>query len=192
MSATRKRIEAMIVELKDTSEMMIDLAYLALLYGNVAVAEQVMDLEEEMDNLHNAFELEVLNLRHSNSAKSILSLIRLGLAAENFSDAATLIADAVVRGVKPHPVFKMALEEAEETVLSEKLTETSTLVDKSVGQIGLEDDIGMRIICIRRNNKWTYNPPDNFILKVGDTIIVRGYSEGKEKLRLLINRPQSE
>jgi len=177
----------MIVELKDTSEMMIDLAYLALLHGNVEVAEQVIELEEEMDNLHNAFELEVLNLRQINSSKSILGLIRLGLAAENFSDAATLIADAVVKGVKPHPVFRMALEEAEETVLSERLTADSTLVDKSLGKIGLEDDIGMRIICIRRNNKWTYNPPDNFVLKVGDIIIVRGYSEGKEKLRLLVN-----
>jgi uncharacterized protein with PhoU and TrkA domain len=177
----------MIVELKDTSEMMIDLAYLALLYGKVEIAEHVIDLEEEMDNLHNAFELEVLNLNQTNSSKGILGLIRLGLAAENFADAATLIADAVVRGIKPHPVFRMAIEAAEETVLSENLTKDSTLVDKRLGQIGLEDDIGMRIICVRRNNKWTYNPHDDFVLKVGDTIIVRGYSEGKEKFRLLVN-----
>jgi uncharacterized protein with PhoU and TrkA domain len=187
MSEIRKRIETMIVELKDTSEMMIDLAYLALLYGKVEIAEHVIDLEEEMDNLHNAFELEVLNLNQTNSSKGILGLIRLGLAAENFADAATLIADAVVRGIKPHPVFRMAIEAAEETVLSENLTKDSTLVDKRLGQIGLEDDIGMRIICVRRNNKWTYNPHDDFVLKVGDTIIVRGYSEGKEKFRLLVN-----
>ncbi len=76
---------------------------------------------------------------------------------------------------------------AEETVLSERLTEDSTLVDKSLGEIGLEDDIGMRIICVRRKNKWTYNPSDNFVLEGGAIMIVRGYSEGKEKLLLLVN-----
>jgi len=175
------------VELKDTSEMMIDLAYSALLYGNVEIAQQVVELEEEMDDLHTVFELAVLELREKRPSKGILGLIRLGLAAENFSDAAALIADAVVKGVKPHPVFRMALEEAEETVLATRLAEDSTLVDKSLGEIGLEDDIGMRIICIRREDRWTYNPPDNFVLMAGDTIIVRGYSDGKEKLQLLAN-----
>jgi len=187
VSNSRERIEAMLVELKDTSEMMIDLAYSSLLYGNVEIAQQVLDLEEEMDDLHTTFELAVLELKETRPSKGILGLIRLGLAAENFSDAAALIADAVVKGVKPHPVFRMALEEADETVLATTLDEDSTLVDRSLGDIGLEDDIGMRIICVKRGNKWTYNPPDNFVLKAADTIIVKGYSEGKEKLVLLAN-----
>ena len=187
MSNHQKRIEAMIVELKDTSEMMIDLAYLALLYGNVEVAKQVLELEEEMDDLHTTFELAVLELKGRRPSKGILGLIRLGLAAENFSDAATLIAEAVVKGVKPHPVFKMALEEAEETVLATRLADNSNLVNKNLGEIGLEDDLGMRIICVRQEKKWIYNPKDNFVLRAGDTIIVRGYSEGKEKLLLLVN-----
>lgn len=177
----------MLAELKDTSEMMIDLAYSALLYGNVEIAQQVLELEEEMDDLHTAFELAVLELRETRPSKGILGLIRLGLAAENFSDAAALIADAVVKGVRPHPVFRMALEEAEETVLATKLAEDSTLVNKGLGEIGLEDDIGMRVICVRREHEWTCNPPDNFVLKAGDTLIVRGYSEGKEKLLRLAN-----
>jgi uncharacterized protein with PhoU and TrkA domain len=177
----------MLVELKDTSEMMIDLAYSALLYGNVEIAQQVLELEEEMDVLHTAFELEVIQLRETKPSKGLLGLIRLGLAAENFSDAAALIADAVVKGVKPHPVFQMALEEAEETITRAQIAESSILVNKSLGEIGLEDDIGMRIICIRRDKKWTYNPLDDYILRAGDIIIARGYSEGKQKLLLLVD-----
>jgi len=175
----------MIVELKDTSEMMIDLAYLALLYGNMDVAKHVLELEEEMDNLYTTFELAVLELHRTTHSKGILGLIRLGLAAENFSDAATLIAEAVVKGVEPHPIFRMALEEAEETVLATRLAEDSTLVDKSLGEVSLEDDLGMRIICVKQKKKWIYTPQDSFVLRAGDIIIVRGYSEGKEKLLFL-------
>jgi uncharacterized protein with PhoU and TrkA domain len=48
-------IESMLIELKNNSEMMIDLAYSALIYGNVDVARYVLDLEAEMDHLHTRF-----------------------------------------------------------------------------------------------------------------------------------------
>ena len=41
------KIESMLLELKDTSEFMIDLAYSSLLYNNVEIAEEVEFLEKK-------------------------------------------------------------------------------------------------------------------------------------------------
>lgn len=180
-------IESMLIEMKNNSEMMIDLAYSALIYGNVDVARHVLDLEVEMDHLHTRFELAVLQLRQAHPLKSVLGLIRLGLAAENIADAAAMIADVAYRGVAPHPVLRMALEEAEETVLTTTLAPNSPLVGHSLGELGLDDDIGMRVIAVRRRGKWAYKPPDSTTLRSGDTVIARGYAEGRERLLQLAN-----
>ena len=52
-----------LVELKDTSEMMMDLAYSALLLNSRYLAEEVRLLEERVDRLHTEFELLVLSSR---------------------------------------------------------------------------------------------------------------------------------
>ena len=45
------KVESMLLELKDTSEFMVDLAYSSLLYNNVEIAEEVIFLEGKMDEL---------------------------------------------------------------------------------------------------------------------------------------------
>jgi len=45
------------VELKDTSEIMMDLAYSSLLLNNRELAEEVQKLEEHVDSLHTEFEI---------------------------------------------------------------------------------------------------------------------------------------
>jgi uncharacterized protein with PhoU and TrkA domain len=59
----QKRFEEIVeslVELKDTSELMIDLSYTALMLDSKELAEEVHRLEETVDQLHTDFELMVL------------------------------------------------------------------------------------------------------------------------------------
>jgi uncharacterized protein with PhoU and TrkA domain len=51
-----ERITRELVTLKNTSEMMIDLAYSALLLNSSYLAQEVMNLEEKMDELHIDFQ----------------------------------------------------------------------------------------------------------------------------------------
>jgi len=172
----------MLAELKDTSELMVDLAYSALLCGSEEIADQVIEMEERMDRLHTEFELAVLKLRETRPAIGLLGLIRLSIAAENIADAANMMALIVKKGVRAHPVVWMAFERADETIVTTEVAEESPLVGKSLGELGLEDDIGMRVIAVRRNGRWTYNPQDPFVIEKGDVLFARGYSEGREKL----------
>jgi len=180
-------IEDMIRQLKNTCEFMIDLAYSALIFDDKDLAERVIDLEEYVDKLHTRFELEVLKIgiQRKEDEKNLLGLLRLGVATENLADAAAEIADIVLRGVEPHPILKMVMEEAEEMVMQATISENSTLNGKMIGEAKLEEKIGVKIIALKRQDKWFYNPPNDFVLKAGDIIIARGFIEGKNALKKL-------
>ncbi|MEM3703954.1 MAG: PhoU domain-containing protein, partial [Candidatus Bathyarchaeia archaeon] len=133
---TQEKFEEMVklfVDLKDTSELMIDLAYSSLLLNSRELAEEVQRLEEYMDKLHTEFELLVLSSGFKKEeAKGFLGLIRLGVVTEKIADAAAQIAEVVLRGVEPHPVLKLAIEEAEETITYVQVTENSVLSNKTL------------------------------------------------------------
>ena len=179
---TQENLAMMLAKLKDFSEMMIDLAYSSLLYGSEEIATHVLEMEEKMDILHTEFDLAVLKLGAKRDVKGLLGLIRLASASEMFADAAKMMADIVKKGVRAHPVVLMAMEQAEETIIATEIVASSDLCGQRLGELGLEDDIGMRIIAVKRCENWIYNPQDYFSLQSGDLIIARGYSEGREKL----------
>lgn len=177
----------MLAQLKEISEMMVDLAYSAFLFGSEEIADHVLAMEKKVDKLHTEFELAVIRARDAWPAQGLLGLIRLGLAAEEIADASKIMADIVKMGVRAHPVVQMAIEKADETIVMTKISHDSELSNKGLGELGLEDDIGMRVIAVKRGKNWTYNPQDDFILNPGDLIIARGYAEGRERLLNLAN-----
>jgi len=189
---SEENLAEILAELKDMSETMVDLAYSALLFGSEEIADHVIEMEEIMDKLHTDFELAVLKLKETRPARGLLGLIRLSIAAEDIADAATMMAHIVKGGVRAHPVVWMAFERAEETIVTTEVAENSPLADKSLGELGLEDDIGMRVIAVRRAGRWTYNPQDPFVIERGDILIARGYVEGRERLLDLANPAREE
>lgn len=179
---SQEQVVDMIVQLKDLSEMMVDLAYSSLIYNNEEIADQVNDMEEIVDKLYTKLELTVLRSRETQPAEVLLSSIRLAVAAEQIADAAYKLATIVKRGAKSHPILKLAMEKADETIVATTISANSILANKNLGELGLEDDIGMKIIAVKRHETWTYNPKDSFTLAPNDLIIARGYSEGRERL----------
>jgi uncharacterized protein with PhoU and TrkA domain len=173
------------VELKDTSELMIDLAYSSLLSNSRELAEEVQRLEEYVDKLHTDFELLVLKSEFKkDEAKGFLGLIRLGVATEKIADAAAQISEVVLRGIEPHPVLKLTIEEAEETVAFAPVTENSSVLGKTLGEAQIPEETGMWVLAIRRGGKCIRPKPDSRI-EAGDVLIASGYAGGVESLRKL-------
>jgi len=182
-----KKIVDKLVFLKDTSELMIDLAYSSLLLNSQALAEEVEDLENHMDNLHTEFELLVLSSDFTpEESKDFLGLIRLGVVTEEIADAAMEIADVVLRGLEPHPILKLVIEEAEETVTKVTVSETSMLVGKKIREAQLQEETGMWVLVIRRGNWWLRPRPDT-VIKAGDFLIAAGYAEGEADFESLVS-----
>jgi len=185
---SQKKFEEIVkrfVELKDTSELMIDLAYSALLLNSRELAEEVQKLEEYMDKLHTEFELQVLTSGFKKEeAKGFLGLIRLGVVTEKIADAAAQIAEVVLRGLEPHPVLKLAIEEAEETITYVQVTENSPLANKSLKDVKIPEKTGMWVLAIKRGEK-CIRPKSDTKIQVGDILIASGYAEGEEDLKKL-------
>ena len=173
------------VELKDTSELMMDLAYSSLLLNSRELAEEVQRLEEYVDKRHTDFELLVLSSKFKKEeARGFLGLIRLGVVTEKIADAAAEIAEVVLRGIEPHPVLKLTIEEAEETVTYVRVTEGSSLVNKTLRETRIPEETGMWVLAIRRRDKCIRPKPDSKI-EAGDILIASGYAEGEEDLKKL-------
>jgi len=184
----RRKFEEIVekfVELKDTSELMMDLAYSSLLMNSRELAEEVQKLEEYVDKLHTDFELLVLSSGFKKEeAKGFLGLIRLGVVTEKIADAAAEIAEVVLREIEPHPVLKLTIEEAEETITYVTVSENSSLVNKTLREAKVPEETGMWVLAIRRGDRCVRPKPETRI-QVGDVLIASGYAEGEEDLKKL-------
>jgi uncharacterized protein with PhoU and TrkA domain len=185
-----KKIVEKLVFLKDTSELMIDLAYSSLLLNSRALAEEVEALENHTDDLHTDFELLVLSSGFKpEESKDFLGLIRLGVVTEEIADAAMEIADVVLRGLEPHPILRTVIEEAEETVTRVTVSENSPLVGKKIREAQIQEETGMWVLVIRRGKYWLRPRPDT-VIKAGDTLLASGYAEGESDFKALASGVQ--
>ena len=182
-----KEIVDTLVVLKDTSELMIDLAYSSLFLNSRSLAEEVEALENRMDDLHTEFETLVLSSGFSpKESKDFLGLIRMGVVTEKIADAAMEIANVVLRGLEPHPILKLVIEEAEETVTKVTVSEDSLLVGKTIRDAQIQDDTGMSVLVIRRGKFWL-RPRPVTVIKAGDVLIAAGYAEGEADFENLVS-----
>jgi uncharacterized protein with PhoU and TrkA domain len=177
-----KKIANKLTVLKNTSELMIDLAYSSILFNRQQLAEEVEELEDYVDNLHTAYELLVLSTDFEpKKPKYILGLLRLGVVTEMIADAAQEIAQVVLRGLKPHPILSQVIEEAEETVTRVQVLDGSPLKGKTLREAKIPEETGMWVLVIRRGKRFI-RPKPKTVIRTGDFIIASGYAEGEEDL----------
>jgi uncharacterized protein with PhoU and TrkA domain len=175
-----------LVKLKDTSEMMMDLAYSAVLLDSEYIAEEVRLLEEQMDKDHIDFQYLVLSRTDEVvDPKMLLGIIRMGNVTERIADAATEIAEVVLRGIEPHPILRMVIEDAEETVDRVTVSPDSPVAGKTLREAKIPEETGMWVLVIRRGTQWI-RPLPSTQLKSGDVVIASGYSEGEEDFHMLL------
>jgi uncharacterized protein with PhoU and TrkA domain len=186
-----EEIVARMVELKDTSELMIDLAYSALMLNSRELADEVQKLEEYVDKMHTEFELLALTSEFKKEeASGLLGLIQIGVATEQIADAAAEMAEVVLRGVEPHPVLTLAIKEAEETVAQACVSADSPLVNKTLKEARVDEDTGMWVLVIKRGGK-PLRPKGDTRIQVGDILVASGYSEGVDDFRKLASPEES-
>jgi len=181
-----EKITRDLVTLKNTSEMMMDLAYSALLLNSSYLAQEVMTLEERMDELHIDFQSMVLSrTEEETDPKQLLGIIRMGNVTERIADAASEIAEVVLRGGEPHPILGMVIQDAEETVEHVVISEESEVAGKTLRNAQIADETGMWVLYIRRGNRWM-RPRPSTRLEPGDLVVASGYSEGEEDFKQLL------
>ena len=177
-------VRELLTEMKDISEVMVDLAYAAIMFDSEEIAEEVAHLEDRMQTLNYEIRIKaMLSARTYNDAVKIAGLLQVAAAAKSISNAAGDI--VTLSGVDPSkkPFLSFVLREAEEKIRRLTISDSSDMVSKSIGELSIEAETGMRVIAIKRGKRWIYDPDESTFLKAGDVIIVRGTESGSETLR---------
>ncbi len=179
-------VKDILIEMKNLSELMVDLAYSSVLFQNKEAAEEVLNLEDRVNSLN--YEIKKQSLLASRSvedAEKLTVLLEVAEAAETIGNAAKDLADLSIKGFEPHPVFKMVMEDSETNIYRMKIETGSDLINKSLGNILLSNRTGMRVISIRRDLTWIYGPNKDTIILEGDVLIVKGTEAGYDILNKL-------
>jgi len=176
-------VRALLIEMKDLSELMIDLAYSAALFDSPALAEEVMEMESRIDTITYLLNMNVMvAARDAEDAESLVGVTKVARATDKISDAAADIASIVLQGIGIHPIIREAFEKVEEQLTRVEVKPKSILAGRQLGGLELAAKMGVDIIAIRRNKRWIINPEENETIQEGDVLIVRGAPQGIKEI----------
>jgi uncharacterized protein with PhoU and TrkA domain len=177
-------VRDLLTEIKDLSELMIDLAYSAALFHSHELAEEVLELEKRVDTLTYILGMSaMLAARDAEDAEALIGVYAVATAADKISDAAADIATIVLQKIGIHPIVREAFQKVEERLARAKVDFSSILVEHRLGELELAAKIGVDIIAIRRKGEWIINPEEDETIDKEDVLIARGAPLGVEELK---------
>ena len=180
-------VKELLTEMKDISELIIDLAYSAALFDNEDISEEVKYLEVRMDKLNYDIRMmAMMAARTKEDAEQLAGILQVAEAAETISNAAGDIVHLLSRE-KTGPILPKILKQAEEQLFRIKVSKESKACSRKIGDLKVESETGMRIIAIRRGDYWIYNPQSDTSLQADDWLITRGTDEGYKDLNKFLH-----
>jgi len=180
----KKTVEEIVLEIKDKSELMVDLAYSSLIYDNKTIAKEVYDLEVLIDNLYQTIQKKTLEgVKNKDlSIDDALTVLRLAECSEKIADAALEIIDVELRDVELHPILKMSIRESDVVFTKVHVEPNSILCNKTLGKLKLGSETGMLVIAMRHHDRWLYGPNKNTMIDTGDILFAKGPEDGEKHL----------
>jgi len=179
-------VRDLFLEMKNSSELMIDLAYSAALFNDRELAEDIMELENRVDTLDYLLEMTIMiAARDAHDAEALAGVSAVASAADKISDAAADIAAIVTQNLGVHPIVGEVFEKVEERLMQARVSADSSIVGKRVGDLDLAARMGVDIIALRRDKDCIINPQKTERVRSGDVLIVRGVHSGIKEFKEL-------
>jgi uncharacterized protein with PhoU and TrkA domain len=186
-----RNLKAMLSEAKDTSELMVDLGYAALYFGESGMAAEVLELEERLDELvHEMRSVCVLAARSPHDAEQMSSVLHVISAIERLGNAAVDISRIVTHRLGIPAALVADLAAAEEVSHRVRVRENSQLAGRSLADVELPVEVGMRVVAIRRGKEWIIDPDGDEVMVPEDVLILQGASAGIAELRTMAGAPE--
>jgi uncharacterized protein with PhoU and TrkA domain len=179
-------LKDMLIEAKNTSELMVDLAYAAIFYNSEDLSEEVFRLEERLNDLvFDMRSLAIFAARSHADAEQMAGILQVVQDIEKIGNAAYDIAKIVVKRLGIPPELLHDIPETEEIPSRVRIHAESALDGRSLGEVGLPVETGMRPIAIRRDDEWDFEAEPEDVLRAGDVLFLQGPPEGVAEVREL-------
>src|ERR671911_179739 len=181
-----RNLKDMLVEAKNTSELMVDLSYAAIFYNSEDLSEEVFRLEGRLNGLvFDMRSLAIFAARSHADAEQMAGILQVVQDIEKIGNAAFDIAKIVVKRLGIPPELLQDIPEAEEIPSRVRIHAESPLDGRSLGEVDLPIETGMRPIAIRREDEWDFDAEPEDVLRAGDVLFVQGPPEGVAEIREL-------
>ncbi|KDE57315.1 potassium channel protein [Halostagnicola sp. A56] len=168
-------VKDVLVEMKDTAELLIDLSYSAVLHRNEALATEVLELEQRMDVLELRARMSLMMaVRSPDEAEQLAPVLGIVSATGLISDAAGDIAKIVLEDIRLPEAMRAALPEAVEMLVRGVVDPGSEFAGRTLADIDLESETGVRVIALRRGDDWLLNPGPETQILADDVAFCRG------------------
>jgi uncharacterized protein with PhoU and TrkA domain len=188
-----RNLKVMLSEAKDTSELMIDLGYAAVYFGDAAMGEEVDELETSLSALvHEMRAVCVLGARSPRDADAMASVLQVVGAIERLGNVAVDISHIVTRRVGIPRALVADLSRAEEISHRVRVRDDSAMVHRTLADLELPVEVGMRVVAIRREHDWITDVDGDVVLLPGDILFLQGAGAGVDELRRLAGAPTWE
>jgi uncharacterized protein with PhoU and TrkA domain len=177
----------MLTEAKDASELMLDLAYASVYFGDPDMAEEVDELEDQMNDLvQDMRAVCILAVRNPKEADAMASVLQVISAIERIANAAANIARIVTHQLGIPRELVADLSEAEEVAHRVLVREGSHMANRPLAALELPVATGFRVMAIRRGRDWIIEEiRGDQIVQPGDVLFCEGSPAGITRLREL-------
>jgi uncharacterized protein with PhoU and TrkA domain len=190
MDEQPRSVKDLLVEAKDASELMVDLAYAAVFFNEVKLAREVERLEERMNgDLRRLRTTAMLAARSPEDAEGMAGVLWIADAVEKIGDAASDIGRVVEAQLGIPDGLRRDLRHADEMTARVKVRESAAMIGRSLRDLALPIETGMWVMAIRSGMDWQFDPGPDDVVTEGDVLLVRGPGEGVNLVRELAAAP---
>jgi uncharacterized protein with PhoU and TrkA domain len=179
----------LLLNVKDISELMIDLAYSALFTHSRELAYELESMEETLDRLTQELKTLIIKTDELEEDEKI-GMLEIASACERMGDAAMDITYGLRRGLEPHPLIEDVLESTDERISLIRIDKK--MAGKNIRELGI-GKYSVEIIALKRGRNWLVTPPTTgLILEDGDVLLLRYYSEAEEYISQIATEEERE
>ena len=181
-----KTVKELLVELKDASELMVDLAYAAVFFNEEKLAQEVGRLEERMNaHLRRLRIMAMLAARSPEDAEGMAGVLWIADAIERIGDAASDIARVVAARLGIPDALRFDLRHADEMTARVKIRTDAPGAGQTLRDLSLPTETGMWVMAIRSGMDWRFDPGPDDVISEQDVLLIRGPEEGVNLVRAL-------
>jgi uncharacterized protein with PhoU and TrkA domain len=183
-------VKDLLVELKDGSELLVDLAYAAVFFNDEKLADEVVRLADRGTGyLRRLRTMAMLAARSPEDAEGMAGVLWIAEAIQRVGDAAEDIARVIAARLGIPDALRPDLRHADEVTARIRVRDDAPLVGRDLRTASLPTETGMWVMAIRSGTAWEFDPGPDDVVSAGDVLLVNGPEEGVDLVRAEAGAP---